>query len=69
MIFLLIIHAAFGKPRWQIIPIYVSIGIYFLSVILINTDLINLANNIEKWILGIIIFLIFIKKCSFKQHD
>lgn len=64
IIFLLIIHAAFGKPRWQIIPIYVSIGIYFLSVILINTDLINLANNIEKWILGIIIFLIFISVVS-----
>lgn len=60
LIILLLSHLLFGKPRWQVYPLYLLVVIYLLGAILNSRSSINLIVNMKKWFLGIEMFLLFV---------
>lgn len=64
IIILFVVHILFGKPRWQVYPLYLVMVIYFVMAILNNNNIIDISSNTVKWTLGIGVFLFFISIVS-----
>ncbi len=55
-----IIHIIFGRPRWQLYPLYTLILIYFILVVFNNFSGFTISSGLSRLIIGFGIFLVFI---------